>query len=410
MFAQANSEHCRHKIFNADWLIDGERAAEEPVRDDPQHARARAGGRAVRVQGQRGGRRGRRRAAGSSRRRAPASTRYARRARASRDEGRDAQPSDRDLAVSRRRDRLGRRDPRRRRDRPRRETEGRAHAASRCRTCDIPGWRAAVGARTAGQAAIASRRALEIMLDGPIGAAASTTSSAGRISRATSARASSRGRTARWRGYHKPIMIAGGLGNIRAAQRREGACPAPARSSIVLGGPAMLIGLGGGAASSHGSGAGERRARLRLRAARQPRDAAPRARKSSTRAGRSATTNPIVVDSRRRRRRPFERACRRSCDHSGCGAHHRSARDPERRARHEPDGDLVQRIAGALHARDRAGATSTRFAAICERERCPFAVIGELTAERRSRRARRALGGDARRRCRWTCCSASRRR
>ncbi|MCZ6343779.1 hypothetical protein O5286_28570, partial [Escherichia coli] len=24
MFAQANSEHCRHKIFNADWIIDGE--------------------------------------------------------------------------------------------------------------------------------------------------------------------------------------------------------------------------------------------------------------------------------------------------------------------------------------------------------------------------------------------------
>ena len=32
MFAQANSEHCRHKIFNADWIIDGVRAGQEPVR------------------------------------------------------------------------------------------------------------------------------------------------------------------------------------------------------------------------------------------------------------------------------------------------------------------------------------------------------------------------------------------
>ena len=39
MFAQANSEHCRHKIFNADWIVDGERAGQEPVRDDPPHAR-----------------------------------------------------------------------------------------------------------------------------------------------------------------------------------------------------------------------------------------------------------------------------------------------------------------------------------------------------------------------------------
>ena len=38
MFAQANSEHCRHKIFNADWIVDGEPQREVAVRDDPQHA------------------------------------------------------------------------------------------------------------------------------------------------------------------------------------------------------------------------------------------------------------------------------------------------------------------------------------------------------------------------------------
>lgn len=51
------------------------------------------------------------------------------------------------------------------------------------------------------------------------------------------------------RGYHKPIMLAGGLGNVRAehvqkAPVKEGA------ALVVLGGPAMLIGVGGGAASS----------------------------------------------------------------------------------------------------------------------------------------------------------------
>lgn len=58
-----------------------------------------------------------------------------------------------------------------------------------------------------------------------------------------------------WRGYHKPIMIAGGVGTVRPEHAlkeehfvREGA------HVIVLGGPAMLIGLGGGAASSKASG------------------------------------------------------------------------------------------------------------------------------------------------------------
>jgi phosphoribosylformylglycinamidine synthase len=55
------------------------------------------------------------------------------------------------------------------------------------------------------------------------------------------------------RGYHKPIMIAGGLGNIREDHVEKGEIPVGA-SLIVLGGPSMLIGLGGGAASSMDSG------------------------------------------------------------------------------------------------------------------------------------------------------------
>ncbi|SHO54690.1 phosphoribosylformylglycinamidine synthase [Vibrio quintilis] len=55
------------------------------------------------------------------------------------------------------------------------------------------------------------------------------------------------------RGYHKPIMIAGGMGNIREEHIQKGEIPVGAKL-IVLGGPAMNIGLGGGAASSMASG------------------------------------------------------------------------------------------------------------------------------------------------------------
>lgn len=55
------------------------------------------------------------------------------------------------------------------------------------------------------------------------------------------------------RGYHKPIMLAGGLGNIRASHTQKGEITVGAKL-IALGGPAMNIGLGGGAASSMTSG------------------------------------------------------------------------------------------------------------------------------------------------------------
>ena len=57
------------------------------------------------------------------------------------------------------------------------------------------------------------------------------------------------------RGYHKPIMLAGGLGNIKPEHVKKGDI-LPGDKLIVLGGPTMLIGLGGGAASSIASGSG----------------------------------------------------------------------------------------------------------------------------------------------------------
>ena len=56
------------------------------------------------------------------------------------------------------------------------------------------------------------------------------------------------------RGYHKPIMLAGGLGNIAADHSAKS--PVPSGSLLIqLGGPGLAIGMGGGAASSMGAGA-----------------------------------------------------------------------------------------------------------------------------------------------------------
>ena len=99
--------------------------------------------------------------------------------------------------------------------------------------------------------------ALEIMLEGPIGAA-SFNNEFGRPAICGYFRTfeeHAAGDSAdRMRGYHKPIMIAGGLGNVRRAHAAKGEVPLGAQL-VVLGGPAMLIGLGGGASSSMGSGA-----------------------------------------------------------------------------------------------------------------------------------------------------------
>jgi phosphoribosylformylglycinamidine synthase len=98
---------------------------------------------------------------------------------------------------------------------------------------------------------------LEIMIQGPIGGAAFN-NEFGRPNlcgyfRSFEQRIEANG-ISEVRGYHKPIMIAGGMGNIRAEHIEQKAISVGARL-IVLGGPAMLIGLGGGAASSMASGA-----------------------------------------------------------------------------------------------------------------------------------------------------------
>jgi len=99
--------------------------------------------------------------------------------------------------------------------------------------------------------------ALEIMTDGPLGAAAFNNefgrpAIVGYFRTLELAVDTPRGREVR--GYHKPIMLAGGLGNVRPEHVQKGNIPAGA-AIVVLGGPAMRIGLGGGAASSMAQGA-----------------------------------------------------------------------------------------------------------------------------------------------------------
>src|SRR5690606_5784018 len=95
--------------------------------------------------------------------------------------------------------------------------------------------------------------ALDIMIEGPIGAAAFN-NEFGRPNIYGYFRSfEQRDPDGESPGYHKPIMIAGGMGNIRP-QHIEKNGVEPGAKVIVLGGPAMLIGLGGGAASSVASG------------------------------------------------------------------------------------------------------------------------------------------------------------
>src|SRR5690606_10266481 len=94
--------------------------------------------------------------------------------------------------------------------------------------------------------------ALEIMLDGPIGAAAFN-NEFGRPNLTGYFRTFELDEGAHARAYDKPIMLAGGLGAIDRSQVEKLGLK-PGYAVIVLGGPSMLIGLGGGAASSVASG------------------------------------------------------------------------------------------------------------------------------------------------------------
>jgi phosphoribosylformylglycinamidine synthase len=228
---------------------------------------------------------------------------------------------------------------------------------------------------------------LEIMLEGPIGAARFN-NEFGRPALAGYFRTCLLDGGGVWRGYHKPIMLAGGLGNIRDEHVVK-AEPGPGAKLVVLGGPAMLIGLGGGAASSVGSGTGEealdfasvqrgnpemqRRAQEVIDACVALGPLNPIAAIHDIGAGGLSNAVPEIVD------------------HSGCGARLELREIPSDEPGMSPMelwcNESQERYMLSIEARD-----LDAFTAICERERCPHAVIGELSAERTLTVADRDLG------------------
>lgn len=179
------------------------------------------------------------------------------------------------------------------------------------------------------------------------------------------------------RGYHKPIMLAGGMGNIRADHVQKAEITVGAKL-IVLGGPAMLIGLGGGAASSVATGASsadldfasvqrenpemERRCQEVIDRCWQLGDANPIAFIHDVGAGGISNAFPELVNDGGRGGR-FELRNVPN-DEPGMAPHEIWSNESQ------------ERYVLAVSAVD-----FERFKAICERERCPFAVVGEATEE-----------------------------
>ncbi|TDJ61013.1 MAG: phosphoribosylformylglycinamidine synthase [Proteobacteria bacterium] len=221
--------------------------------------------------------------------------------------------------------------------------------------------------------------AFQIMLEGPIGAAGYN-NEFGRPTLTGYFRCfEDRSLVHDIRGYDKPIMLAGGTGNIRAEHVHKHNIAAGTKV-VVIGGPAMLIGLGGGAASSVQSGIGD----VQLDFASVQRDNPEMQRRCQEvidTCWALGKDNPVV-----------------SIHDVGAGGLsnavpeilHDSARGGRIELRAIPSADpsmsplaiwcneAQERYVLAIEADH-----IDQFNAICARERCPLALIGEATTEQR---------------------------
>ena len=180
------------------------------------------------------------------------------------------------------------------------------------------------------------------------------------------------------RGYDKPIMIAGGLANMRQLDVEKGMLQ-QGDAIVVLGGPAMLIGLGGGAASSLAGGDSSEA----LDFASVQRDNAEMERRCQEvidRCWALGENNPLVsihdVGAG-----GLSNAIPEILNDSHAGGRVELRKIPSADPSLSPMqiwcNESQERYVLGLRAGDVA-----RFAELCERERCPFAVVGEVTAER----------------------------
>jgi phosphoribosylformylglycinamidine synthase len=219
---------------------------------------------------------------------------------------------------------------------------------------------------------------LSIMLEGPIGAAAFN-NEFGRPNLAGYFRCYEQEVEGVRRGYHKPIMLAGGIGNVRAAHAKKDPVP-PGALVVLLGGPGMLIGMGGGSASSLTAGANaagldfdsvqrgnaeiQRRAQEVIDGCWAQGDRNPILSIHDVGAGGLSNALPELAH--------------------GAG---RGARIDLRAAPSEEPG-MSPRELWANEAQERyvlaiAPGRLEAFRALCERERCPFAVVGIATDDAR---------------------------
>jgi len=224
--------------------------------------------------------------------------------------------------------------------------------------------------------------ALDIMIEGPIGAAAFNNEfgrpNLGGYFRTYEALVPG-AEGPELRGYHKPIMIAGGMGNIRSEhiEKRSFGSGTPL---VVLGGPAMLIGLGGGAASSLSSGASAEDLDFASVQRANP-EMERRAQEVIDRCWGLGADNPIVfihdVGAG-----GLSNALPELVHDAGLGGRFElrtiPSDDPGMSPMEVWCNESQERYVLAIDP-----ARLDRFTAICERERCPFAVVGEATADER---------------------------
>ena len=386
MFAQANSEHCRHKVFNADWLIDG-RAAPKSLfaMIKNTHANAPDGvlsayaDNAAVVEGPTaawwipGDDSGHYRQVlepahlvmkVETHNHPTAISPFPGAATGSGGEIRDEGATGRGAAPK-----VG-------------------LTGFTVSHLDIPGWSRPWEQDQPGRPGrIASP--LEIMLEGPIGGA-QFNNEFGRPNIAGYFRTCLLDAGGTWRGYHKPIMIAGGLGNIRDSQVEKLMAP-PGSRVVVLGGPSMLIGLGGGAASSLGSGAGKEDLDFASVQRGNP-EMQRRAQEVIDACWALGPDNP-VLSIHDIGAGGLSNAIPEIVHQSECGAVIRLRDVPNDDPGMSPMelwcNESQERYVMLL----RADAVEA-FERICERERCPYALIGELTRERDLRVVDEAFGNE----------------
>ncbi len=224
--------------------------------------------------------------------------------------------------------------------------------------------------------------ALDIMLEGPLGGAAFN-NEFGRPAIngyfRTFEQEVPNARGTELRGYHKPIMLAGGLGNIKAEHIQKGAIN-PGDQLIVLGGPAMLIGLGGGAASSMSSGSGNEDLDFASVQRDNP-EMERRCQEVIDRCWALGAENPIsfIHDVGAG---GISNALPELVNDGGRGGKFQLRSVPNAEPGMSPleiwCNESQERYVLAVPA-----ARLATFQALCERERCPFAVVGEATAEKK---------------------------